>query len=96
MASSAPHRVLLEFEYESPDRARLVERCVRQEVGEIAGDRTRATVRRDGATLAVDVVADDLVALRAGLNTWCTLVEVAEGLSEPRRDGAREPSEDTA
>ncbi|WP_254543260.1 KEOPS complex subunit Pcc1 [Halomarina pelagica] len=82
MSAPPRHDALLEFEYESPDHAALVERCVRQEVGEIEGDRTRAEVGRDGATVAVRIDADDLVALRAGLNTWCTLVEVAEGVVE--------------
>jgi KEOPS complex subunit Pcc1 len=76
--SSAPHGVLLEFEYDAPEFAAHVERSVRQEVGEIEGDRTTATLSRDGSVLTVDIRADDLVALRAGLNTWCSLVEVAE------------------
>ena len=74
----APHGIVLTFSYPDTETARVVERSVRQEVDDIEGDRTRATVSRDDETLAVDVVADDLVALRAGLNTWCTLVEVAE------------------
>ena len=45
---------------------------------EIEGERTRATVAARGASVVVDVSADDLVALRAGVNTWSTLVEVAE------------------
>ncbi|WP_254537232.1 KEOPS complex subunit Pcc1 [Halomarina litorea] len=80
-APGAPHGVLLEFAYNDADFASRVERSVRQEVGEIEGDRTIATVSRDGSVLRVDVVADDLVALRAGLNTWCSLVEVAERCS---------------
>ncbi len=78
--SDAPHGVLLEFAYDEP-LAERIERSVRQEVGEIEGDRTTATVTREGGTLRIDVVADDLVALRAGLNTWCSLVEVAERCS---------------
>jgi KEOPS complex subunit Pcc1 len=74
----APHGVALTFSYPDAESARLVERSVRREVDDIEGDRTRATLSRSGATLTVDVAADDLVALRAGLNTWCTLVEVAE------------------
>lgn len=76
--ADAPHGIVLTFPYPDAESARIVERSVRQEVDDIEGDRTSATVSRDGATLTVDVAADDLVALRAGLNTWCTLVEVAE------------------
>ena len=66
------------FDYPTPERARLLARSVAQEVGEIEGDRTRATVEARERSVAVDVAADDLVALRAGVNTWTTLVEVAE------------------
>lgn len=77
----SPHSILLEFEYSDPARATLIERSVRQELGEIEGDRTRATIDRDSHVVEIQIAADDLVALRAGLNTWCTLVEVAERCS---------------
>lgn len=76
------HDIQLEFEYESGERATLIERSVQQEIGEIEGDRTRTTIVRDGSIVEIHVEADDLVALRAGLNTWCTLIEVAERCSE--------------
>jgi KEOPS complex subunit Pcc1 len=76
--TAATHEALLEFTYDDPESARVVQRSVTQEVGEIAGDRTRATVARDGTTVTVTVTARDLVALRAGVNTWTTLVDVAE------------------
>ena len=75
---TAPHRTVLTFEYDSAERARRVERSVRPEVGAIEGDRTTATLTRDGATVAVTVEAEDLVALRAGCNTWLSLTGVAE------------------
>ncbi|WP_135851971.1 KEOPS complex subunit Pcc1 [Halorussus salinus] len=80
--SSRPHDATLRFGYESPGRARVVARAVAREVGEIDGDRSAATVERDGDSVVVRVVADDLVALRAGCNTWGSLVEVAERTSE--------------
>ena len=72
------HEALLSFDFPDATRARVVERSVRREVGEIDGDRSRATVARDGATVTLRVEATDLVGLRAGLNTWQGLVEVAE------------------
>jgi KEOPS complex subunit Pcc1 len=72
------HTADLVFDYDSPETAALVERSVRQEVGEIEGDRTTASLARDETELTVHVDAADLVALRAGINTWSTLVEVAE------------------
>lgn len=78
MTADAPHEAELVFEYSSVEPAAIVMRSVRQEVGEIDGDRTRATVERESACVVVRVSADDLVGLRAGLNTWLSLMEVAE------------------
>ena len=75
---SRPHDATLRFEYDSPARARVVARAVAREVGEIGGDRSAATVERDDSAVVVRVGADDLVALRAGCNTWGSLVSVAE------------------
>jgi KEOPS complex subunit Pcc1 len=72
------HDAILAFEYDDAERARRVERAVRPEIGDIDGDRSTASLAREGATLELTIEAADLVALRAGLNTWCTLVSVAE------------------
>ena len=72
------HETTLALSYSDSDRARIVERSVRQEVGEIQGDRSATTVSRDGETVTVTVEAADLIALRAALNTWLSLVDVAE------------------
>ena len=77
------HDGTLQFDYETVERARVVERSVRQEVDEIGNERSRTTVEREGATVTVTVLARDLVALRAGLNTWLTLVSIAESCSKP-------------
>jgi len=76
-----PHDATLRFEYDSPARAKTVASAVAQEVGEIGGDRSAATVEREDESVVVRIVADDLVALRAGCNTWGSLVEVAERTS---------------
>ena len=67
--------------YSAVEDAVRVEGAIRPEVGDIAGDRTRVRLERDGPTLTITVEADDLVALRAGLNTWLSLAEVAERAS---------------
>ena len=72
------HEAVLAFDYSNPDSARLVERSVGREIGEIGGERSQTHLDRDGATLTVTVQARDLIALRAGLNTWTGLVAVAE------------------
>jgi len=83
--SARPHAADLSVEYRSVDDAAVVADAVRQEVGEIDGDRSTATVTRDGHEVRVEFAADDLVALRAGLNTWGTLAEVAERALEAGR-----------
>ncbi len=72
------HETLLSIRYPSERRARLVGDALEPEVGEIDDARSAATVSRDGDAVRVRVVADDLVALRAGINSWSRLVEVAE------------------
>lgn len=76
--STSSNDSVLVFEYDSPESARRVERALVPEAGDIDGDRTRVRLAREGATLEVCLEATDLVALRAGLNTWLSLVTVAE------------------
>ncbi|RLM59678.1 KEOPS complex Pcc1-like subunit [Halobellus sp. Atlit-31R] len=78
----AAHEAAIDFEYDDERFARRVGESVRVEVGEIADDRSRADVTRDGRTVHVAVSAADLVALRAGVNTWIRLVQVAEDVAQ--------------
>jgi KEOPS complex subunit Pcc1 len=72
------HEATLTFDYDAPDSARRVERAIAPEVGDIDDERGRARADREGATLSVTIEARDPVALRASLNTWLSLVGVAE------------------
>jgi KEOPS complex subunit Pcc1 len=74
----APHDATLEFAYETSSRARLVTESVAREIGEIDDDRSQTTIDRDGSVVYIEIVAADVVALRAALNTWLSLVDVAE------------------
>ncbi len=76
--SSSLHDARYRVEYDDEERARRVERSLRPELGDIDGDRTQVSLARDGPTLALTVEATDLVALRAGTNSWLALVSVAE------------------
>jgi len=73
-----PHEATFVCEYESPAAARLVSESIARELDEIDDGRARASVTRDRGRLTLTVVAADLVALRAGLNSWSSLIEVAE------------------
>jgi len=72
------HTTELRFSYASPAAADVIYSSVEQEAGTIPGARTRGQITLDGATVAVSIDADDLPALRAGVNTWCSLVAAAE------------------
>ena len=72
------HDAVLTFDYDDAERARRVERAIRPEVGDIDGDRSTVRLAREDERLELIVEATDLVALRAGLNTWFSLVSVAE------------------
>ena len=72
------HTASLSFEYSTSETARLIERAVRVEVDGLDDDRSTVGVSRTETDLTVDVGADDLVALRAGLNSWLRYVSVAE------------------
>ncbi|WP_410765523.1 KEOPS complex subunit Pcc1 [Haloferax sp. DFSO60] len=76
------HSASLEFDYPDERRARIVERAVAVEVGEIDDARSGASVERDGTTVVITVKAGDLVALRAGMNSWIRLAETAESVSQ--------------
>lgn len=91
MTARPPHDVSLDFEYDDQHRARLVGRSIRPEIGEIDDERSQTTLTRDGGTLSVHIEAEDLVALRAAMNTWLTLLDVAETVGY--EDGPRTSSE---
>ncbi|MXR41934.1 KEOPS complex Pcc1-like subunit [Halobaculum sp. WSA2] len=78
MPDPSDHRAVLRFPYPDERRARVVHEAIRVEVGGIDDDRSTAAVGRAGDTVEVTVHARDLVALRAGVNTWTRLVETAE------------------
>ncbi|MUW16042.1 KEOPS complex Pcc1-like subunit, partial [Halorubrum sp. CBA1125] len=78
MTGSRAHETILSVRYATERRARLVADALAPEVGEIDDARSGAAVSRDGEIVRVRVAADDLVALRAGINSWSRLVAVAE------------------
>ncbi|WP_424014446.1 KEOPS complex subunit Pcc1 [Halorubrum xinjiangense] len=78
------HETVLSFSYPTERRARVVADALGPEVGEIDDARSSATVDREGDAVRVRVLADDLVALRAGVNSWSRLVSVAERVGAGR------------
>ncbi|OVE84793.1 KEOPS complex subunit Pcc1 [Natronolimnobius baerhuensis] len=72
------HDATLEFEYETPARAHLVADSIAREIGEIDDERSQTTLERADSTICIQITATDVIALRAAMNTWSTLLEVAE------------------
>jgi len=72
------HETLLSLTYTDPQRARRIERAITPEVGDIDDERSRTRLDREAAELRLTIEARDLVALRAAVNTWLSLVSVAE------------------
>ncbi|MFB6112297.1 MAG: KEOPS complex subunit Pcc1 [Halobacteriaceae archaeon] len=76
--AAGTHETVIEVTYDSVDRAAIVSESVGVETGRIPGARTATTVERRGRTVCVSIEAEDLAALRAGVFTWCGLLEAAE------------------
>ncbi|ELY70631.1 KEOPS complex subunit Pcc1 [Natrinema versiforme] len=72
------HDATLEFDYETASRADLVAESVAREIGEIDDERSQTTIDREGTRISIEIDADDIIALRAALNTWFSLIDVAE------------------
>lgn len=51
-------------------------------MADLADERSWTAVSREGAVLTVRIDATDLVALRAAMNTWLTLLDTAETVAE--------------
>ncbi len=74
----AAHEATLECWYDTGDLASLITESVAREVGEIDDGRSQTTIDRQEDCVTITIEAADPVALRAALNTWLTLVDVAE------------------
>lgn len=86
MTGPHDHRASLCFQYTDEQRARAVTEAVRVECGEIrretgTTERSMTRIERHNRTLRIHLTAEDLIALRAGLNTWSRLVDVAEQIA---------------
>lgn len=80
--TDAPHRTVFTLEYDEPRIARIIERSLAEEVGQIDDARAKTALSRQQNIVTITVDAADLVALRAAVNTWLSLVSVAEEVGE--------------
>jgi KEOPS complex subunit Pcc1 len=89
------HGTVLTITYATPECARRVERALSPEVDDLADDRSRTTLSREATQLDLRIRARDLVGLRAALNTWLSLLSVAEATGLDRPGGGRSGHEQT-
>ena len=73
---------VLRFPYPTATAAGRIERAISVEVDQLDDDRSAATVSRDDDEVQIEITATDLVALRAGINSWCRYVETAERVAD--------------
>jgi Uncharacterized protein conserved in archaea len=77
-AEPGPHSIELGFEFSTTGRAETISAAVQVEVNEVDDSRATASVTRQGTTVVVEIEANDLHALRAGINSWTRLISTAE------------------
>lgn len=65
--------------------AGMVHEALMPELAAAPPGRSRAALRRDGDTLTLLIEAEDVVSLRAALNTWLRLARVAEEMLDACR-----------
>ena len=58
--------------------AENIARSLSVEAADLRDDRSETKIHRDGSEVAIDIVATDLIGLRAAANTWFGLLETAE------------------
>ena len=72
------HEARIATDLSSPAAAATVYHAIEPEAADLSNDRSSTTVTATDATVTIGINAADLIALRAAVNTWCGLLEVAE------------------
>jgi KEOPS complex subunit Pcc1 len=76
------HTLLVEFEL-----GRLTQpvfESLRPELQALPSERSKVSLEQSGDTLKLFVVAEDIVSLRAAINTWLRLIKIAEDMLNTR------------
>ena len=74
----------LSVELDLGPRARPVYDALGPELKEVVSDRSRVALGLAGETLRLDVAAEDIVSMRAAVNTWLRLIRIAEDMLNTR------------
>ncbi len=72
-----PHRITLERTY-APGDAAIIHRSLAPESADLVDERSETSVTVSDGLVRIEIIAADLVALRAAANTWLGLLSAAE------------------
>ncbi len=74
----------LTVEFDLGPQARPVYESLRPELQEIPSERSRVSLELTGEVLRLSVAAEDVVSMRAAVNTWLRLIRISEDMLNTR------------
>jgi KEOPS complex subunit Pcc1 len=74
----------LTVEFELGPQARPVYASLGPELQEIPSERSRVSLELAGEVLRLSVAAEDVVSMRAAVNTWLRLIRISEDMLNTR------------
>lgn len=74
----------LSVEFDLGLRARLVYDSLEPELQEIPSERSKVSLEVSGDVLKLSVAAEDIVSMRAAVNTWLRLIRISEDMLNTR------------
>ena len=77
------HTVFVEFEF--GDRVHKIHESLKPELQAAPSDRSKIELKTEGGLLKLFIEAEDIISLRAALNTWLRLVKIAEEMLDARK-----------
>ncbi|HMK48213.1 MAG TPA: KEOPS complex subunit Pcc1 [Methanocella sp.] len=76
------HTILVEFELGRLTRP--VYESLRPELQTLPSERSKVSLEGSGDTLKLLIIAEDVISLRAAVNTWLRLIKIAEDVLNTR------------
>jgi KEOPS complex subunit Pcc1 len=74
----------LSVEFDLGPQARPVYESLGPELQEIPSERSRVSLELAGEVLRLSVAAEDVVSMRAAVNTWLRLIRISEDMLNTR------------
>lgn len=77
------HTILIEFEF--GDKAELVYESLKPELQAVPSERSKVELDVKGQRLDLMITAEDIISLRAAINTWLRLIKISEDMLNVKR-----------